>query len=310
MEETLFIRLEDIARGLGFADFGAARMEPLEEPARRLDSYLEEGRNAGMDYMGRNVDKRKDPSLLLESAGSVLCFVVPYGKARKGTPVASFALGKDYHKVMKDRLYTFLSQASPLMEAASGAAVRARVFVDSAPVMDRVWAVESGLGFYGCNNFFISQAVGIRCLIGIILCNVDFSLLDCPQLRLKKQAVPKDCGRCGSCISHCPTGALKAPYTLDAGRCISYHTVENKTLYEPGDRPVDFAGYIFGCEECMRACPWDKETDPWPELVCNKEYIESLSTADWKEMSSEEFEKHFAGTSLTRAGLLKIKNNC
>ena len=82
------------------------------------------------------------------------------------------------------------------------------------------------------------------------------------------------------------------------------------TRYEPGDRPVDFAGYIFGCEECMRACPWDKETDPWPELVCNKEYIESLSAADWKEMSSEEFEKHFSGTSLTRAGLLKIKNNC
>ena len=310
MEGTLFERLEAIARGLGFADFGAARMQPLGESARRLDKYLEEGRNAGMEYMGRNVEKRKDPSLLLETAGSVLCFVVPYGKAREGTPVASFALGVDYHKVMKDRLYAFLEQARPAMEEASGSALKARVFVDSAPVMDRAWAVECGLGFYGCNNFFISTAVGIRCLIGIILCNVDFGLLDCMELRWKKHDVMLDCGMCGNCVRHCPTGALKAPYTLDAERCISYHTVESKTLYEKDARPVDFAGYIFGCEECMRACPWDRPTEPWPELVCNKEYIESLTKDDWLQMSEEEFEKRFSGTSLTRAGLQKIKNNC
>ncbi|MBR7026660.1 MAG: DUF1730 domain-containing protein [Bacteroidales bacterium] len=310
MEGNLFGQLNDIALALGFSDFGAARMQPLGEPARRLDSYLEEGRNAGMEYMGRNVDKRKDPSLLLEASGSVLCFVVPYGKAREGTPVASFALGVDYHKVIKDRLYMFLQQAGTLMETASGTAVKARVFVDSAPVMDRAWAVECGLGFFGCNNFFISTAAGIRCLIGIILCNVDFKLLDCMQLRRKKHDVLPDCGMCGNCVRHCPTGALKAPYTLDAERCISYHTVESRTLYEPDARPVDFAGYIFGCEECMRACPWDRENEVWPELVCNKDYIESLTAEDWKKMSEEEFEKRFSGTSLTRAGLQKIKNNC
>ena len=194
MEGTLFSQLTDLARGLGFADFGAARMQPLGESARRLDSYLEEGRNADMEYMGRNVDKRKDPSLLLEAGGSVLCFVVPYGKARSGTPVASFALGLDYHKVLKDHLYLFLQQAKPLLEAASGAELKARVFVDSAPVMDRAWAVECGLGFFGCNNFFISTAAGIRCLIGIILCNVDFKLLDCMDLRWKKHDVQLDCG--------------------------------------------------------------------------------------------------------------------
>ena len=311
MDDTLFSKLETIAHGLVFADFGAARMQPLDEPAKRLDSYLEEGRNAGMEYMGRNVDKRKDPSLLLEAGGSVLCFVVPYGKARGGTPVASFALGLDYHKVVKDRLYMFLQQASPVIEAATGAELKARVFIDSAPVMDRAWAVECGLGFYGCNNFFISSAVGIRCLIGIILCNVDFKLLDCMDLRWKKHDVLLDCGCCGNCVKHCPTGALKAPYTLDAGRCISYHTVENKTLYEKDARPVDYAGYIFGCEECMRACPWDLPVNNvWPELVCNQAYIESLTVEDWKNMSEEEWEKHFEGTSLTRAGLQKIKNNC
>lgn len=311
MDQNLFGTLEDIAHGLGFADFGAARMQPLGEPARRLDSYLEEGRNAGMEYMGRNVDKRKDPSLLLEAAGSVLCFVVPYGKARSGTPVASFALGLDYHKVVKDRLYMFLEQARQPLETVTGTALKARVFVDSAPVMDRAWAVECGLGFFGCNNFFISTVAGIRCLIGIILCNVDFKLLDCPALQEKRAGVPADCGMCGSCVRHCPTGALKAPYTLDAERCISYHTVENKTLFDPGDRPVDYAGYIFGCEECMRACPWDKPAGAvWPELVCNRDYIESLTVEDWKGMSQAEWEKRFDGTSLTRAGLQKIKNNC
>ena len=311
MDQNLFGTLEGIAHGLGFADFGAARIQPLGEPARRLDSYLEEGRNAGMEYMGRNVDKRKDPSLLLEAAGSVLCFVVPYGKARSGTPVASFALGLDYHKVVKDRLYMFLEQARQPLETAAGTALKARVFVDSAPVMDRAWAVECGLGFFGCNNFFISTAAGIRCLIGIILCNVDFKLLDCLTLQEKRAGVPADCGMCGNCVRHCPTGALKAPYTLDAERCISYHTVENKALFDPGNRPVDYAGYIFGCEECMRACPWDKPAGAvWPELVCNRDYIESLTVEDWKEMSQQEWEKRFAGTSLTRAGLQKIKNNC
>ena len=274
MDQNLFGTLADIAHGLGFADFGAARIQPLGEPARRLDSYLEEGRNAGMEYMGRNVAKRKDPSLLREAAGSVLCFVVPYGKARSGTPVASFALGLDYHKVVKDRLYMFLEQARQPLETAAGTALKARVFVDSAPVMDRAWAVECGLGFFGCNNFFISTVAGIRCLIGIILCNVDFKLLDCPALQEKRTGVPADCGMCGNCVRHCPTGALKAPYTLDAERCISYHTVENKALFDPGNRPVDYAGYIFGCEECMRACPWDKPAGAvWPELVCNRDYI-------------------------------------
>ena len=311
MDQNLFGTLEGIAHGLGFADFGAARIQPLGEPARRLDSYLEEGRNAGMEYMGRNVDKRKDPSLLLEAAGSVLCFVVPYGKARSGTPVASFALGLDYHKVVKDRLYMFLEQARQPLETAAGTALKARVFVDSAPVMDRAWAVECGLGFFGCNNFFISTVAGIRCLIGIILCNVDFKLLDCLTLQEKRAGVPADCGMCGNCVRHCPTGALKAPYTLDAERCISYHTVENKALFDPANRPVDYAGYIFGCEECMRACPWDKQAGAvWPELVCNQDYIESLTVEDWKEMSQQEWEKRFAGTSLTRAGLQKIKNNC
>ena len=310
MGGTLFGQLNDIALALGFAYFGAERMQPLAEPGRRLDSYLEEGRNAGMEYMGRNVDKRKDPSLLLEAAGSVLCFVVPYGKAAAGTPVASFALGQDYHKVIKDRLYMFLEQARQPLETAAGTALKARVFVDSAPVMDRAWAVECGLGFFGCNNFFISTKAGIRCLIGIVLCNVDFGLLDCAQLNGKRQSVPGDCGCCGNCVSHCPTGALKAPYTLDAERCISYHTVESKALYDPDARPVDFAGYIFGCEECMRACPWDRDNEVWPELVCNKDYIESLTAADWKNMSEEEFEKRFSGTSLTRDGLQKINNNC
>jgi len=310
MEGTLFSRLSEISQRLGFADFGAARIQPLPESARRLECYLKDRRNAGMEYMGRNVDKRKDPSLLLEAQGSVLCFVVPYGKAKAGIPVASFALGMDYHKVIKDRLYLFLQQAAPELEEAAGGRFKARVFVDSAPVMDRAWAVESGLGFFGCNNFFISTAVGIRCLIGIILCNVDFSLLDCAQLRDRKQALPKDCGMCGNCMRSCPTGALKAPYTLDAELCISYHTVENKELYGKDSRPVDFAGCIFGCEECMRACPWDKPAEPWPELTCNREYIESLSLEDWKNMSEEDFQKHFAGTSLTRAGLQKIQNNC
>jgi epoxyqueuosine reductase len=300
----MYHNLSHIASQIGFADFGAAPIKSLTQHTQRLKTYLEHNYNAGMSYLEKNIDKRDNPALLLGddcSNGTIFCFVVPYSRAVDGTPVASFALGIDYHSVIKQRLRIFCSQI-PLNS------VHFRVFTDSAPIFERAWAVECGLGFWGCNNFFISEKVGLRCLLGIIITDIDYSLIDCEELRIKKASVKTDCGHCGNCISKCPTGALVKPFCIDARKCISYLTIEDKTLYS--EKPISFEKNIFGCEACLRACPWDKEADVWPELIENKDLIEGMSIADWQSLTEQEWLKYFKDSSLSRCGLKKIKNNC
>ena len=150
--------------------------------------------------------------------------------------------------------------------------ISGRVFVDTAPVLERAWAVEAGLGFIGKNNFFISREHGIRNFIGIIISN--FTIL--PEehsltLHQELEEVPKKkyCGNCTKCLEACPTGALCAPYTLDARKCISYLTIENKEASMPLN--LEMAqyrdGWIFGCDACMNACPWNsRNKEGWPEF--------------------------------------------
>lgn len=276
----------------GFLDFGAAKAEAVSENRRRhFERYLSEGSYGGMDYLARNVDKRLDPRQLVPGAESVLCFLAPYGRAAGG--IAGFAQGIDYHKVVKDRLHAviaFLRKQFPTFEG--------RPFVDSAPVLERYWAVEAGLGFIGQNNFFISPQYGLRVLIGVIICNIPAGRF-APHAPLAATA----CGACGACLRACPSGALRAPFDLDARRCISYLTIEAR---EP--LPDDFAapesrrGWRFGCEECMRVCPWDKTLTPLPEFETHRGELETMNDADWASLTEEEFENRFADSGLRRSG--------
>ncbi len=280
-------------RAYGFLDFGAAKAEKVDEARRAVfGRYLEEGRNAGMAYLARNLDKRFDPALLVPGAESVLCFLAPYGRAAGG--IAGFAQGVDYHKIVKDRLFAAMRDLKAQFPAFEG-----RPFVDSAPVLERYWAVEAGLGFIGQNNFFISPEFGLRTIIGVIVCNIPADRF-APHTPLAATS----CGACGACLRACPSGALRAPFELDAAKCLSYLTIESK---EP--LPESFAtresrrGWRFGCEECMRVCPWDKPLTPLPEFETHRSEIAAMSDADWADLSEEEFERRFADSGLRRAGL-------
>ena len=278
----------------GFLDFGAARVEKVSEDRQGdFGRFLEEGRHADMAYLARNVEKRFDPAQLVPGAESVLCFLAPYGQAAGG--VAGFAQGVDYHKVVKDRLYAVILDLKAQFPAFEG-----RPFVDSAPVLERYWAVKAGLGFIGQNNFFISPEFGLRTIIGVILCNI-------PADRFAPHApLPvTECGACGACLRACPSGALRAPFDLDARKCISYLTIES---HEPVDIPLEERdGWRFGCEECMRACPWDKPLQPLPEFETHRAEIAAMSDEAWEALSEEEFEKRFADSGLRRAGLNHLK---
>ena len=245
-----------------------------------------------MGYLARNLEKRFDPALLVPGAESVLCFLAPYGQAGGG--VAGFAQGVDYHSVVKDRLFAVIEELKSQFPDFEG-----RPFVDSAPVLERYWAVRAGLGFIGQNNFFISPEFGLRTIIGVIVCNI-------PAGRFAPHAplAATSCGACGACRAACPSGALRAPYELDARRCISYLTIESQ---EP--LPADLApaaarrGWRFGCEECMRACPWDKALTPLPEFETHRAVIAAMTDADWAALDEGQFERQFADSGLRRAGL-------
>lgn len=263
---SVYPQLAASAASFGFAAFGAAEACALGPDAeRRLQEYLSEGRNADMDYMDRNVEKRLDVTLLVEGARSVMAFLVPYSH-HNDPQIASFAHGEDYHKIIKDRIYAFVAANREALDAAAGGAFSGRVFTDSAPVMEREWAVRCGLGFIGCNNFLISPVAGLRTLIGTLVCNVPFEALDCEQLHAQKEAVPEGCGACGACIEACPTGALMSPYKIDARKCISFLTIEARGR---GNSPTAVNGHLFGCDCCMDACPWNREIEGWPEFSSN-----------------------------------------
>lgn len=263
---SLYSTLSLSADALGFAGFGAAEAGALgPEAAKRLGDYLKEGRNADMDYMERNRDKRLDVTLLVDGARTVMGFLAPYDH-HDDPHIASFAHGEDYHKVIKDRIHLFVEANRKELDSAAGGSFAYRAFTDSAPIMEREWAVRCGLGFIGCNNFLISPTAGLRTLIGIMVCNIPFEKIYCPELRRQVADMPTDCGHCLKCIEACPNGALTAPYRIDARRCISFLTIEAR---ERDIASPEVHGHLFGCDRCLDACPWNRDVKGWPEFSSN-----------------------------------------
>ncbi len=283
-----FEHIERYARELGFAAAGYTAAKELdEEPARYMKS-LEAGHFAELGYLERNLEKRFNPQLLVEGAKSVLVFLAPYGTLQNPNDghidiavpkndgsgaisvakykVAQYCLGDDYHTVIKTKLNAILSDMQQKDPSICG-----RVFTDTAPVLERAWAVRAGLGFIGKNNFLISREHGIRNFIGVIISNwqpeKNHPLTqnnDAPTDLYKKY-----CGNCTKCLEACPTGALCSPYTIDARKCISYLTIEQKGAAMSSNLELaqERDGWIFGCDACMNACPWNsRNKEGWPEF--------------------------------------------
>lgn len=287
----------------GFVDYAPVEVSSVpSELKESFLSYLERGCNASMDYLARNIDKRFNPRALVEGAMTILCFLTPYGPDHGG--VAGFAQGEDYHSAIKRRLFRVMEHLRKQCHTLGLPPFEGRAFVDSAPVLERYWAAKAGLGFIGRNNFLISPQFGLRTIISEIICNIPYDSFE-PHAPTEVSS----CGECGRCRGACPTGALEwngKSSTIDAGRCISYHTIESKDLSPDA---VDCKGWIFGCEECLKVCPWNKDVDGWEELEKNKDIFVNLKPEDWRKMTQEEFDSLFRDSGLKRSGLEKIKNS-
>ncbi len=274
----VFSQVREKAHSLGFLEVGYATASPLHKDMEMFVKAMDCGYFAELNYLKRNLEKRENIEMLVDGAKSVLVFLAPYGKnivseeneyinivtdnALKRYKVAQYALGSDYHTVIRSKLNMVLELMQELDPNIKG-----RVFTDTAPVLERSWAVQAGLGFIGKNNFFISRRHGIRNFIGIIASN--FELSGYNDEAKGKTIEKRYCGSCTRCIDACPTGALCAPYTLDARKCISYLTIENKEAsFEQNSKEADGRkGWVFGCDACMNACIWNSRNKPgWPEF--------------------------------------------
>ncbi|HBL34006.1 MAG TPA: tRNA epoxyqueuosine(34) reductase QueG [Porphyromonadaceae bacterium] len=286
------------AFALGFDACGICRAEDSGREAEYM-RWLADECHADMGYLERNIDKRLDPRLLIEGAKSVICVALNYYPQRTlpdNVPqFAYYAYGQDYHDVLRDklkRLFDFIKQRAPEAEG--------RYFSDSAPVLERYWAAQSGLGFVGKNSLLIIPRKGSYFFLGELILNLELEY-DAPLTR--------SCGKCRRCMDACPTQAIEAPYRINAKRCISYQTIENKGEIDEELAPC-LHNNVYGCDICQKVCPWNRFATPHhtPEFNPSDEFL-SLDADKLLEMNVEDYQRIFKKSPVKRAKFEGLKRN-
>ncbi len=292
-QEKLARELKAEATRLGFDACGIAKAERLDEEARRLEQWLLEGRHGTMDWMARNFDKRVDPRELVEGAQTVVSVLHNYYQPARHAEgenvgkISRYAWGDDYHEVMKEKLYRLFNWLDERVGGLSG-----RVFVDSAPVLDKAWAQRSGLGWIGKHTNLLNREIGSFFFIGEMIIDVPLPA-DGP--------IPDYCGSCTRCIDACPTDAIYRAYAVDANRCISYLTIEHRGDDIPFDIRPDIGNWIFGCDICQDVCPWNKFKRPTTEpRYLPRPGVTDTELRKWIELDLEDFRRRFRKSPVKR----------
>lgn len=300
MDKTaLSLQIKKYGEELGFDLLGISKAEFLEEEARDLEKWLSAGHHGKMQYMENYFDKRVDPSKLVPGAKSVISVIHNYYPEKPDYPstipkISRYAWGPDYHKVLKKKLYELFRKIHTLL----GAEIPGRVFVDSAPVLDKAWAKKSGLGWKGKHTNLVHPKKGSYFFIGEIILDLELAY-DGP--------IKDYCGTCTRCIDACPTDAL-TPYQIDANKCISYLTIELRE-----DIPAEFhdkmEDWAYGCDICQEVCPWNRFSsihsgEEFKPLGYNTWEIEA-----WEEIDERAFKKLTKKTAMNRIGWEKMKTN-
>jgi epoxyqueuosine reductase len=295
-------KIKQHSRDLGFSFCGISKAEFLEEEAPQLELWLNNGFQGDMSYMNNHFDKRLDPRLLVDGCKSVVSLLFNYfpgtdeeGKNESDIRISKYAWGEDYHHVVKSKLNSLMNFIGEEIGEVNG-----RVFVDSAPVMDKAWAKRSGLGWIGKNTNLINKQQGSFFFIAELLID----------LELEPDGPVKDyCGTCTACIDKCPTDAIVQPYVVDGSKCISYFTIELKESI-PIEYNGKFEDWVFGCDICQDVCPWNRFSKPHSEPLFQADpEFQKMKSSDWLEMTEEIFSKHFKSSAISRTGLKGMKRN-
>ena len=286
---------------LGFFYCGISKAGFLEQEASQLEQWLKQQKNGKMSYMENHFDKRLDPRLLVENAKSVVSLALNYFPENiqndpSAPKLSKYAYGEDYHFVIKDKLKELFSFIQHKIGEVGG-----RIFVDSAPVMDKAWAKKAGMGWMGKNTNIIHPKNGSFFFIAELI-------LD---LELQEDGPIKDyCGTCTRCIDACPTDALIEPYKIDASKCISYLTIELKDAILPNEFNGKMDNWAFGCDVCQDVCPWNRFSKPHNEPRFNPHAdLLAMTSNDWKELTQEVFSELFKLSAVKRTKFEGLKRN-
>jgi len=292
--------IKNFAKDIGFDYCGISKAEFLKEEASKLENWLKNNFHGKMSYMERNFDKRLDPTKLVEGAKSIISVLYNYypnEKIDSEVKIAKYAWGEDYHIVIKNKLKELIYRIEEFINTQ----IIAFAYVDSAPVMDKVWAKKSGLGWIGKNTNLIHKKIGSFFFIAEII----------TDLILEPDSPIQDyCGTCTRCIDACPTEAIIKPYVLDSNKCISYLTIELRE-----NIPEEFTGklqnWIFGCDICQDVCPWNRFSKPHQEKRFTPLPIlyDLKNLKDWEELTEEMFNKAFKNSPLKRSKFKGLKKN-
>jgi len=294
-------RIKTEAKKLGFFACGISKAEFLNEDAGHVENWLEKGMQGEMQYLENNREKRYDATKLVENARSVISVLFNYFPPeelpeKSYYKISKYAYGKDYHYIIKQKLALLLEY----IETLTGKR-KARIFTDSAPVLDRAVARRAGLGFTGKNTLLINRDGGSFFFIGHIILDL--------ELTPDTETVENYCGNCTKCIDACPTGALSA-FELDARKCISYLTIE----YRGEEIPKAFKGqwkqWIFGCDICQDVCPWNRKARPHNEPAFEPSVLLlNMQKTDWENLDKPTFKKLFKGSAVERTGFKGLRRN-
>ena len=294
-------KIKNKALDLGFSFVGISKAEFLDKEARQLESWLKNNFHGKMSYMENYFDKRTDPRLLIDDAKSVITVLQNYYTEQKQSDrnapkISKYALGKDYHIVIREKLNELYNY---ILEEVGD--VSARGFVDSAPVMDKAWAERSGLGWIGKHTNLINKEQGSYFFIGELIID----------LELETDGPIKDyCGTCTKCIDACPTDAIVQPYLVDGSKCISYLTIELKDELIPNEFKGKMDNWMFGCDVCQEVCPWNRfslqHTESW--FSANPKVLK-MKKNEWKELSEDVFQEYFKRSALKRTKYKGLKRN-
>ena len=286
---------------LGFSECGISKVRTLEEEREPLQKWLDANMNGNMAYMDNNFEKRLDPAKIEEGAKSVISVLINYFPSKKqidsSAPVISkYAYGRDYHFVVKEKLNNLLIYIQSIISGCKG-----RAFVDSAPVMERALAKAAGLGWIGKHSLLINKYYGSYVFIGELFIDLELGY-DIPF-------TSDHCGTCTRCIDACPTQAIVADRVVDARKCISYHTIENKEEV-PDSIRTKLDNHIFGCDICQDVCPWNKVITP----VQSSDFLPvggllEMRKKDWIELEPVKYRERFSGTAFERAGYNRLMRN-
>lgn len=285
---------------MGFFSVGFSKAEFLVNEAPRLESWLKNQMHGKMQYMENHFDMRLDPTKLVPEAKTVISFLYNYFPSEEQNldsyQISKYAYGKDYHDVIKEKLRELvLNVKSEIGE------IEGRIFVDSAPILEKAWAKKSGLGWVGKNANLIHPKAGSFYFLAEWICDLEIE----PDSGMKDY-----CGTCTRCIDACPTDAIVEPYVVDGSKCISYLTIELKEKVLPAEFKGKLNDWMYGCDICQDVCPWNKFSKPHNEPKFNPESkLFSLSKNDWEELSEEYYRELFKGSAIKRAKFDGLKRN-